>query len=288
MVSDRNKAWTSQLAQELLRTEGGSTVEEAALRLVDRNLNMLNPYKPPVDLSLVASIMSIQPNFNYVDMEQSARIVERDGKYSIDVNQNHSKQRQRFSIGHEIAHKMLAGKKLQGVKSRDNHIVTKEKNEEEALCDLIAGYLLGLRPDILTPILLHRDFSFDTIQYVTTRFDVSFEATARALIRFFDGVAAVLYCRVSNLLNSEQAPVFNLYRYYATTSFPGNFQLGQPIPPLLCLKRAYLSDSLIKLVEVCNFNRTATDEYNCQAKKLTIYPNDIAETGVVLILCPYS
>jgi hypothetical protein len=246
---------------------------------------MVNLHKPPINLRLVASIMDIQPEFNYVEMKQSARIVSRDGKYYIDVNKSHSKQRQRFSIGHEIAHKMLDGKKLNGIKLRNGYTTDNEGKEEEALCDLIAGYLLGLRPDILIPILIDRGFSFDTIQYVTNTFDVSIEATARALVQCYDGEAAVLYCRTSTL-NSNQIPNFRLYRYYVSHAFPLNFQIGQTIPDLVAIKRAYLSDTLIKLVEDCNFDGVSSYKYECQAKKLTIYPDDKAETGVILVCVP--
>ena len=154
MASERNRVWKSYLAQTLLESEGGNTVEEAALRLVDKKLSMIRSFKLPVDFKFVASIMDIQTEFNSVPMKEAGRIRECNGKYYIDVNERHSKQRQRFSIGHEIGHKMLAGKKLKGVKTRDSYAASREEKEEEALCDLISGYILGLRPDILVPILM--------------------------------------------------------------------------------------------------------------------------------------
>ena len=156
--------WHSHLAQELLRTESCDTVEKAMHQLINRKLSALKPLKPPVDLKLVASIIGIDPNFKYIEMQQSARIIEVNGRYEIHINKNHPPTRQRFSIAHEIGHKILAGKKIESVKSRTGFSKGLEEKEEEYLCDLAASYLLGLQPSLLTPVLFDRGFSFESIQ----------------------------------------------------------------------------------------------------------------------------
>jgi hypothetical protein len=279
----RNKVWRSSLAQELLRTEGGATVEEAALHLVDKKLAMLKPLKPPIDLKLVASIMNIQPQFNYVEMQEAARIIEHDGKHYVHVNKKHPKPRQRFSIAHEIAHKMLAGKKLTGTKARDGVVATIEQQEEEELCDLIAGLLVGLRQDILLPIMLERGFSFDTIDHVANKFETSVEATARALMECLDGRSAILYCSAEESA-PDSFPLFVIKRYYSTVAFPVSIPVGQRLPRLHCVNRAFLSNTLIKTTENISFNGANALPYQCEARKMPVYSEGTALKGVVLLI----
>jgi hypothetical protein len=94
-----------------------------------------------------------------------------------------------------------------------------------------------------------------------------------------------LYCILDSTANGE-LPTFVLRRYYISPSFQVIPQAGQPLPDLICLNRAYLSDALIKLTEVFSLNGITQSSYDCQAKKMTIYAGDKPEVGVILILLP--
>jgi hypothetical protein len=115
-----SKRWFSDLPKRLEELEGTCTAEQAVVQLVDRRLRVLEPLNPPVKLALVASACGIRPEFSIVKMEQDARLVIRDGSYYIQVNSTHDERRHRFSIAHEIAHKIIA-------ETTDNTLMVKSR-----------------------------------------------------------------------------------------------------------------------------------------------------------------
>jgi Zn-dependent peptidase ImmA (M78 family) len=276
------KSWQSNIAQSLIQSQNANTVEEAIVRLIEQKLSMIQD-KSKLDLALVASILGIDAKFRYVEMAQSARIIQNGGKCFIEVNKAHSKQRQRFSIGHEIGHRMLRGYKLSGVKARDSYAKTIEEQEEEDLCDLISTYLLGLSPDYLQPILQNEGLSFETIDTVSKRFDVSFEASARSLILHCDIPAAILYCipQASNRQGIIQE--FLLKRFYRSELFPIFPKSNTMIPHSISLNRAFVSENIVKVTEALKLDGVNQFRFACEAKKMPIYSDARAEQGIILL-----
>src|SRR4030067_3421138 len=74
---------------------------------------------------------------------ESGRVIPLPGKYAIEVNGNHSTERQRFTVLHEIAHIIL------GLPSSHSEITTADllhrydyRLPEEILCDVFAAECL--------------------------------------------------------------------------------------------------------------------------------------------------
>src|SRR5258706_15308777 len=108
------QVWKSLLAEQLRQSESAATVEEAALSLVKRKLKSLNLFRPPFELRLIASAVGIVPDFKLTSMEEAGRIVRANGRHHIELKDSDSARRQRFTVAHEIAHKMIDGSKVKG------------------------------------------------------------------------------------------------------------------------------------------------------------------------------
>lgn len=269
------RIWRSRLAQSLMQSEDASTPEAAIQKLVKRKLSMIAQPKLPVDLKMIASIVGIDPKFEFISMQEDGRLIEKDGKCIIQINKNQPEQRQRFSIGHEIGHKMLAGKHVTELKTRTNVLIGIEKDEEEILCDMISTYILGLNSDYLSPILLERGFSFDTIDYVCQQFKTSFESAARALTKYTSERVAVLYIM-------QQGAEYFVLRYYSATDFP-YIGKGYKLPAYTFLKRAEFSQTIVRLPTDFQFGN-----FSCicdiEAKKMPIYVSNKPVNGIIAVV----
>lgn len=76
--------------------------EKAAHALIKRH-----GYKPPIDVELVARDLGIEVQFQDLESNISGLLVLQDVRATIVVNERHHKNRQRFSIAHEIGHHEL-------------------------------------------------------------------------------------------------------------------------------------------------------------------------------------
>ena len=274
--------WKSVLAEQLRQAEGAATVEEAALRLVQRKLNSLNLNHPPFDLPLIASAVGIIPEFTSKPMTESGRIVRVDGKHHIELKNTDSKHRQRFTAAHEIAHKMIDGTKIKGTKHRSDYDPAIEQLEEEKLCDLMGSFILGLSSDHIQPILADRGYSFETIEHIQNTFHVSFEAAARSVTELYDDPASVLFCSpIMEVINGNS---FAIDKFVAAQSFPFYIYAKTWRLPFLCLRRAMQSDMLIRTTESWQIDETAAYQCAFAAKRMFFYVNKTRVEGVIVVV----
>jgi Zn-dependent peptidase ImmA (M78 family) len=287
----RRKVWLSQYARLLQESEKTETVEEAVAKRIRRILGWIEDRSPPSKLELIASFAGIRYPFIETDMleGQDARLVPKDGQYFLEVNRAIKGARRRFSIAHEIAHKILAEGNLTGLKYRGRFSADIEKQEEEELCHLAARHILLLTEPYLQPILYDRDFNLDTVEHVAEKFEVSLEAAARSLIDVCQSPVAVYYCKkrvVTIIENAVHVPMelLEIFRVYKTATFPLPLSVGDILPKSSC---AYIALRL-------NHKRSSIDTYEIDnqvyrchvtAKALTVYPRRQAENGVLLALC---
>lgn len=214
MVRRFRKMWSSSFAKKLLDTEKTSTVEEAVEQRVKRihqTLNTLGALKPGINLDYVASVCNIRTPVQYVKMDQHARLLWYNGHFFIQVNENQQRsiRRCRFSIAHEIAHKILASGEIaycEGIGYIDD-----SDEEEEWLCDYAAKQILMLGAEYIQPIILkHEAISFYTIQNIYVDYKVSFESAIRAVVDSTLEIVAVIYfdnqLRIARYYHSEQFP----------------------------------------------------------------------------------
>lgn len=64
-------------------------------------------YHPPIDVESIARQLQIEVHFEELDDEVSGLLLISGGRSTIAVNRDHHKNRQRFTIAHEIGHFIL-------------------------------------------------------------------------------------------------------------------------------------------------------------------------------------
>jgi Zn-dependent peptidase ImmA (M78 family) len=77
-------------------------------QLAKRLLKELDVKRPPVDLDTIADHLQIRITHEDFEDELSGVLIKEDKETVIGVNENHSFNRRRFTIAHEIGHLLLA------------------------------------------------------------------------------------------------------------------------------------------------------------------------------------
>lgn len=110
-----------------------------------------------------------------------------DGKYGICVNGNHTNERQRFTVCHELAHIILGLPSEHASGSSWSYV---KRPPNEILCDVFAAELL-LPYKQFKPLVDKSDYSLGAVDNLATTFEASIVATgsrfasmARALCAF--------------------------------------------------------------------------------------------------------
>ncbi len=96
-------------------------------------------FSPPVDLPSLAHLIGVRA-ISTRPLVEDGRVVWDAGGPSIELRPDRPVSRQRFTLAHEIAHVVLAGKSGAGQVAR--RTVTSDPNGEEELCDAVAAALL--------------------------------------------------------------------------------------------------------------------------------------------------
>jgi Zn-dependent peptidase ImmA (M78 family) len=293
----RKHRWHSEFAKNLQENQATSSVEEAVIKLVRNKLKPLR-LSPPADLQMVASACNIIPKFELIAMEQDGRLIFRDNKYYIQVNISQGSRRQRFSIAHEITHKILDLNSTVRYKACTGvgHFV--EREEEEWLCDFGAKCILLLDGDHLAPIMNDLGFNSQAVEKVFFEFDVSFEVAVRALVEIsFQEIAAVFL--VWGYRSSEEAqsrnftlwsdiekpqPKLRIIRSYASRSFPFGLLNNKSIDIESRVYEAFDAQTCLQLNEVHSFDKSGKYQVDIEAIPRTIYVKGQRKEGIVLLL----
>ena len=133
----------------------------------------------PVDIERLATAAKarIKVAYDLAD-DESGQSTRFKGKHVIIVNGNHSEERQRFTVLHEIAHIVL------GLPSQHHGTTLKtdvllrygRRPEEEVLCDIFAAECL-LPYDLFVRQVADRDISLDTVKSLAEEYKASLTAT---------------------------------------------------------------------------------------------------------------
>jgi len=117
---------------------------------------------------------------------ESGTVAEINGKTVISVNSNEPEERQRFTVCHEIGHKVL------GLASSHQHVPQwgyAKRDLNEVLCDIFAAELL-MPFEQFRAAARGREPSLDTVLKLMEAFRTSFPATASRLARLADSPCA--------------------------------------------------------------------------------------------------
>ena len=133
----------------------------------------------PVDIERLAAAAKakIKVAYDLAD-DESGQSTRFKGKHVIIVNGNHSEERQRFTVLHEIAHIVL------GLPSQHHGATLKtdvllrygRRPEEEVLCDVFAAECL-LPYDLFARQVVDRNISLDTVKSLAEEYKASLTAT---------------------------------------------------------------------------------------------------------------
>jgi Zn-dependent peptidase ImmA (M78 family) len=135
-----------------------------------------------VDVVKLASEYDIPVYNKTLEDDRSGFIKYEDGKFSIVANSNQTKQRQRFSIAHELAHFLLHPEEVKKRGMVDRAAALSLTPEEERRADQLAA-------DILMPEQIVREYVMEkgwsgtvldreTILNIADKFNVSFPMAA--------------------------------------------------------------------------------------------------------------
>lgn len=134
----------------------------------------VNPTTIPVDVTAYANkLKAVIRLENDLETHESGWSFEHNGKYYICVNAKDLKERQRFTVCHEIAHVVL------GLPSDHKALPSwsyAKKSQAEILCDVFAAELL-LPVSLFKSIADKEQISFSTVADLADRFESSISAT---------------------------------------------------------------------------------------------------------------
>lgn len=133
----------------------------------------------PVDLKryCMAAKAKIEVCYDLHD-EESGQVFPLNGKNIINVNGNHTEERQRFTVLHEIGHIILElpSKHQNGSIKTTDLISYRQRPEEEVLCDIFAAECL-LPYDFFKKDIEDVDICLDTIKELSKRYKASIHST---------------------------------------------------------------------------------------------------------------
>ena len=131
------------------------------------------PPRPPVDLETLATRMGIDQILD-TDMIEDGRLVQDRDKAVVHLRRGLNRRRRRFTLAHELAHRVLVLPKAPAVAYRR----AGDGDGEERLCDQIAAAIL--MPHDWTRRLSSRPQNLSTLRLMSERAQVSLSA---ALVR---------------------------------------------------------------------------------------------------------
>ena len=198
----------------------------------------------PVDLGCCSTAANAEIRVcNDLDDEESGQTFSLKGKNTIMVNGNHTEERQRFTVLHEIAHIVLGlpSKHHEGVIKTADLMSYRNRPKEEVLCDVFAAECLLPYSFFKKDIDDVGDVCFDTIKRLSKRYKASITSTGS---RF--------------AVNCEELCSFVLIeggkiRYVSSSKFlrelKGWIDIGVPVP------QSSVASAVIK-------NQSATEQYD--------------------------
>ena len=161
-------------------------------RVVSEHREVLDQYlsERPVRLGQLASELGVKIKISSLGAGVSGKISREDGRYVIRVNRNEARERQRFTIGHELAHFLLHRDVIDASPNGITDTVLYRSGEPEQI-EFEANRLAA---DIVMPLeLVERELQEGFGGRIT-------EASIEALANHFEVSKAAMEIRLSNLV----------------------------------------------------------------------------------------
>lgn len=140
--------------------------------------------EPPIDMRLLASLQSVVSIEERISPHAGC-LINDGGRLRIEVSATDSRERQNFTIGHEICHTLLPGFTM-----TQNFRCSPGRSKPKKSLDLNVEWLADVgASELLLPRRFARDsfaqgpFGWDHISAVASEYGASLEATARRYVR---------------------------------------------------------------------------------------------------------
>lgn len=171
------RRWSGPDARSLLIETGLADPVEAITCLAQDVIDELAT-EPPFDPKILASFKDII-DVRQKTMMSAARLFPENGHLVVEVNADHTPEKQNFSVDHEITHTLIPTYSKGYIDDLDTGSFS-DSSEEEYLCDVGASILL-LDPRALKPRARAMGPSLYSLFQLATLFGASLQATARQL-----------------------------------------------------------------------------------------------------------
>ena len=173
-----DRKWYSREAHALTHVTGERDPVQAITVLAQRLIDEAGLDTPPFAPDVLASFQNVL-EVRRTTMASAARIFPENGHLIIEVNRDHSMEKQNFSIDHETSHTLFPTYTNRCIEDEDTGVFS-ISSEEEYLCDVSAATLL-LDPRVLEPRARDYGPSIHSLVELATLFGASLQATARQL-----------------------------------------------------------------------------------------------------------
>ena len=181
----------------------------------------------PVDFNLYSAAAKAEIKVCYdLNDEESGQTFSLDGRNIIIVNGNHTEERQRFTILHEISHIILD---LPSEHQSDSTKTTKtadlmsykQRPEEEVLCDIFAAECL-LPYDFFKKDIEDVDICLDTIKKLSKRYRASIHSTGSRFAANCEGLCSFVLI--------EEGKIRYVSSSKSLRKLKGWIGIGAPVP----------------------------------------------------------
>src|SRR4051794_11213037 len=107
-MAKRVRRWFGSEARVLETVMGETDAARAMQRKAWQLLDDAEMVQPPFSMSRAASFQGVR-TIRTAPMAGDGRLVPEEGQLVIEVNESHTRGKQRFTVAHEIAHTLLPG-----------------------------------------------------------------------------------------------------------------------------------------------------------------------------------
>ncbi len=169
-------------AESTNRTNKNEVDEDFILKECSRLIEEAKIEKSPINLQLLASLQDIR-KISEEEMPEAGKLIPlAKGGLIVHLRASDSKERKKFSLGHEIGHTFFPNFKLKPQTRIDKE--TGEYNQRdriECLCDYAASNLL-MPYKLFKPEFDRLGFSLNSLQEISKTFQASLEATSLRMV----------------------------------------------------------------------------------------------------------
>ena len=220
----------------LCASHGETDPEQLILRLCQELIDHCALQAGPIPLRVLASwqgVREIHRSPIHPASGCSGLLVPSDGGYEITVNSGEPRERQNFSIAHEIVHTFF----------RDACPCSRPSSREEQLCNLGAAELT-MPAERFARHLAAVGLSLAGIDSCAKEFDVSFEAAARRAMNLTSQPACLFVAALSRTKQQEQLdsghPILRIVKWRPSQSWPNQgCYKNKPVDPGSLIGQAF-------------------------------------------------